>query len=58
LAKRAMTLLLDRIADQRRGAEFVPAKIVLPVTLMVRGSCGCVKARLSEPWAMAAKVTA
>jgi LacI family transcriptional regulator len=47
LAMRAMTLLMERIADQRRGAEHVPAKIVLPVTLMVRGSCGCSPARPS-----------
>jgi LacI family transcriptional regulator len=58
LAKCAMTLLIDRIADQRRGAEFVPAKIVLPVTLVVRGSCGCVQTRPSGPWSRSAKATA
>jgi LacI family transcriptional regulator len=41
LAKRSMALLIDRIADHRRGSEFVPAKIVLPVTLKIRVSCGC-----------------
>lgn len=41
LAKRAMALLIDRIGDHMRGAEFVPAKIVLPVTLTIRASCGC-----------------
>lgn len=41
VAKRAMALLINRIGDHRRGAEFVPAKIVLPVTLIVRSSCGC-----------------
>jgi LacI family transcriptional regulator len=57
LAKCAMTLLLDRIADQRRGAEFVPARIVLPVTLMVRGSCGCTQARSAEPACRVSKHT-
>jgi LacI family transcriptional regulator len=41
LARRAMALLIDRIGDHRRGAEFVPAKIVLPVNLIIRASCGC-----------------
>lgn len=41
VARRAMALLIDRIGDHRRGSEFVPAKIVLPVTLIVRASCGC-----------------
>jgi len=41
LARRAMALLIDRIGDHKRGAEFVPAKIVLPVTLTIRASCGC-----------------
>jgi LacI family transcriptional regulator, galactose operon repressor len=41
LAKRAMALLIDRIGDQKRGAVSVPAKIVLPVTLIIRASCGC-----------------
>jgi hypothetical protein len=33
--------LMERIADHRKGAEFVPARIVLPTTLMIRASCGC-----------------
>lgn len=41
LARRAMALLIDRIGDNRRGSEFIPAKIVLPVTLILRASCGC-----------------
>jgi len=41
LARRAMALLIERIGDHKRGAEFVPAKIVLPVRLIVRASCGC-----------------
>ena len=41
VARRAMALLIDRINDQRRGSHFVPAKIVLPVKLVVRASCGC-----------------
>jgi LacI family transcriptional regulator len=41
VARRAMALLLDRIAAHGRGTEFVPAKIVLPVTLTIRESCGC-----------------
>jgi LacI family transcriptional regulator len=41
LARRAMALLIDRIGDHRRGAEFIPAKIVLPVSLILRASCGC-----------------
>jgi len=52
LAKRAMALLMERIADKRRGAEYAPAKIVLPVTLMVRGSCGCNQVRPTEAWGM------
>jgi LacI family transcriptional regulator len=52
LARRAMALMIDRIADKSRGAEYVPAKIVLPVTLMVRGSCGCTQAEPAEPWRM------
>jgi LacI family transcriptional regulator len=44
MAKRAMALLIDRIADHSRGTEFVPAKVVLPVTLTVRASCGCTPA--------------
>lgn len=41
LAKRAMALLIDRIGDQKRGTGFAPAKIVLPVRLIIRASCGC-----------------
>ncbi len=41
LAKRAMALLIERIDHHKQGTEFVPAKIVLPVTLRVRASCGC-----------------
>jgi LacI family transcriptional regulator len=41
LAKQAMTLLMDRIKHNRLGTEFEPVKVVLPVTLTVRASCGC-----------------
>jgi LacI family transcriptional regulator len=41
LVKRSMALLIDRISDQGKGRDFVPAKIVLPVSLTVRTSCGC-----------------
>jgi LacI family transcriptional regulator len=40
LAKRAARLLMDRIYEIRIGAESVPAKIMLPATLIVRDSCG------------------
>jgi LacI family transcriptional regulator len=40
LAKRATRLLIDRIQEIRAGAESVPAKIMLPATLIVRESCG------------------
>jgi LacI family transcriptional regulator len=40
LAKRAAKLLLDRIIEVREGRESVPAKIMLPATLIVRQSCG------------------
>lgn len=40
LAKRAGKLLLDRIQEIRTGTESVPAKIMLPATLIVRESCG------------------
>jgi len=43
LARRAMALLIDRIKDQSKGTEFVPAKIVLPVALKIRASCGCTR---------------
>jgi DNA-binding LacI/PurR family transcriptional regulator len=40
MAKRAARLLLDRIQEIRAGRESVPAKIMLPATLIVRESCG------------------
>ena len=41
LATRSMNLLLERVGGHKgREAHFSPAKIVLPVTLMVRASCG------------------
>jgi len=40
LAKRAMALLLERIQGASGTAPHSPAKILLPVKLMVRGSCG------------------
>jgi LacI family transcriptional regulator len=40
LAKRAAKLLMDRIQEVRAGTESVPAKIMLPATLIVRDSCG------------------
>jgi LacI family transcriptional regulator len=40
LAKRAAKLLMDRIQEIRAGSESVPAKIMLPATLIVRESCG------------------
>jgi len=39
IASRAITLLLDRI--NRAGTQTDVAKIVLPMTLIVRNSCGC-----------------
>jgi len=41
LVKRAMALLINRINLQDKPEEFVPAKIVLPVILTIRSSCGC-----------------
>jgi LacI family transcriptional regulator len=41
LAKRSMALLMDRIQQHHKGTEFVPAKIVLPITFNIRSSCGC-----------------
>jgi LacI family transcriptional regulator len=41
VSRRAMALLMERIADHREGTEFAPAKIVLPTRLMIRASCGC-----------------
>lgn len=40
LAKRAGRLLMDRIQEIRVGTESVPAKIMLPATLIIRESCG------------------
>lgn len=40
LAKRAAKLLMDRIQEVRSGTESLPAKIMLPATLIVRASCG------------------
>jgi LacI family transcriptional regulator len=40
IATRAMSLLVGRIQGMREGKLFTPAKVVLPVTLNVRGSCG------------------
>lgn len=41
LARRSMGMLLDRIARRQNGTELAPAWIVLPVSLTIRGSCGC-----------------
>ena len=40
LARRAMTLLLERIQKTHDGIDSSPAKILLPVKLMIRASCG------------------
>lgn len=40
LATRSMTLLLERIRGLRDGKAFTPAKILLPVELHIRASCG------------------
>jgi len=40
-----MALLLDRIADHGKDTGFMAAKIVLPVTLTIRASCGCTPGR-------------
>ena len=40
LARRSMNLLLDRLHTSKDGAPSPPAKILLPVRLMVRASCG------------------
>jgi LacI family transcriptional regulator len=40
LARRAMVLLLDRLHAAKDGLPSSPAKIMLPVKLMVRASCG------------------
>jgi LacI family transcriptional regulator len=41
MVRRAMTLLMERIAAAGDGKDYVPAKIVLPTRLIVRASCGC-----------------
>ncbi len=41
LSRRSMALLLERIQHTSEGVEFTPAKIVLPVKLVIRSSCGC-----------------
>lgn len=41
LSRRSMALLLERIQHTSEGIEFTPAKIVLPVKLVIRSSCGC-----------------
>ena len=40
LARRSMALLLERINGAKDGVGSAPAKILLPVKLMVRSSCG------------------
>ena len=40
LARRSMTLLLERIQGANEGTRSSPAKILLPVKLMIRSSCG------------------
>jgi LacI family transcriptional regulator len=40
LARRSMVLLLDRIHGAKDGLPSPPAKILLPVKLMIRASCG------------------
>jgi LacI family transcriptional regulator len=40
LTRRAMALLLEGIKKTHEGVKYEPAKIMLPVKLMVRGSCG------------------
>jgi DNA-binding LacI/PurR family transcriptional regulator len=41
LATRSMSLLMERIRGTREGKEVLRAKIVLPVKLVTRASCGC-----------------
>jgi len=45
LSKKAMSLLFERIADQSQGRESMASKIVLPVVLTIRASCGCTPER-------------
>jgi LacI family transcriptional regulator len=40
LARRSITLLMERIQGGQTGSSFAPAKIVLPTRLIVRASCG------------------
>jgi LacI family transcriptional regulator len=40
LARRAMGLLMDRINGVRLTDDETPAKVILPVKLMIRNSCG------------------
>jgi len=40
MARRAINLLMERIRETQAGMSFTPAKIVLPVKLIVRSSCG------------------
>jgi LacI family transcriptional regulator len=40
LAKRAAILLMERIQDTRATIGYVPEKMVLPATLIIRESCG------------------
>lgn len=40
MATRSMALLMERIQGLRTGKAFTPAKILLPVELRVRSSCG------------------
>jgi LacI family transcriptional regulator len=42
MAERAMMLLMDRINRKRDQRELPPTKIVVPATLVVRQSCGCI----------------
>ena len=40
LARRSMQLLLERIRGHKGDAPYESAKILLPVRLIIRGSCG------------------
>lgn len=44
IAKRAMTLLIDRIKHKGEHEGIAPARIVQPTTLIIRASCGCLHA--------------
>jgi len=41
LTKRSMQLLFNHIRLNGKEEDFTPARIVLPVTLAIRSSCGC-----------------